>query len=127
MGMQNTPEKGCWKASKSDDSEVNLRYRDLSGSIIIRFTDDAIVVDRLGTIFKSQTRFVSVLTLLTLLTFSGSAPSMNFLLHESIILNSFLDELHAIVYEGEISDENRLLTLVDEDAIEQARNCVSFA
>ena len=52
---------------------------------------------------------------------------MNFLLHESIILNSFLDELHSIVYEGEISDENRLLTLVDEDAIEQARNCVSFA
>lgn len=104
MGMQNTPEKGCWKASKSDDSEVNLRYRDLSGSIIIRFTDDAIVVDRLG-----------------------SAPSMNFLLHESIILNSFLDELHAIVYEGEISDENRLLTLVDEGAIEQARNGVSFA
>ena len=64
MGLQNAPEDGCWKASKADDSEVNLRYKDLSGSIIIRFTDDGITVDRLG-----------------------SAPSNKYLMHESVILN----------------------------------------
>lgn len=104
MGVQNTPEKKSWKASQSDNSEVNLRYCDLSGSIIIQFTDDGITVDRLG-----------------------SSPSMKYLMHESMILNGFLDELHSIVYEGDVRDENRLLTLVESDAIEKARDFVSFA
>jgi hypothetical protein len=104
MGLQNTPEKNSWKASQSDSSEFNLRYTDLSGSIVIRFNDDGIVVDRLG-----------------------SLPSMKYLVHEAIVLNGFLDELHSIVYEGVISAENRLLTLVDPDAIEKARDAVSFA
>ena len=103
VGLQNTPEKGCWKASQSDNSEVNLRYCDLTGSIIICFTDDGITVDRLG-----------------------SSPSMKYLMHESMILNGFLDELNAIVYEGDISEQNRLLTLVDDDAIEKARDAISF-
>lgn len=104
MGVQNTPEKKSWKASQSDNSEVNLRYCDLSGSIIIQFTDFGITVDRLG-----------------------SSPSMKYLTAESMILNGFLDELHAIVYGGDINDENRLLTLVESDAIEKARDFVSFA
>mmetsp|Transcript_48165 Transcript_48165/g.102453 ORF Transcript_48165/g.102453 Transcript_48165/m.102453 type:complete len:228 (+) Transcript_48165:63-746(+) len=104
MGLQNTPEKNCWKASQSDNSEVNLRYCDLSGSIIIQFTNDGINVDRLG-----------------------SSPSMKYLMHESMILNGFLDEIHAIVYDGDITEDNRLLTLVESDAIEKARNFVSFA
>ncbi len=104
MGLQNTPETGCWKASQSDNSEVNLRYCDLSGSIIIRFTDDGVTIDRLG-----------------------SSPSMKYLMHESIILNGFLDELHAIVFGGDIGVENRLLTLVDSNAIDKARGAVSFS
>lgn len=104
VGLQNTPEKKCWKASQSDNSEVNLRYCDLSGSIIIQFTDSGITVDRLG-----------------------SSPSMKYLMHESMILNGFLDELHAIVYDGDISEENRLLTLLESDTIEKARDFVSFA
>lgn len=103
MGLQNTPEDGCWKASKADDSEVNLRYKDLSGSIIIRFTDDGITVDRLG-----------------------SAPSNKYLMHESVILNGFLDELKAIVFDGDISEANRLLTLVDDNDIEKNREAISF-
>ncbi len=103
MGLQNTPEKNCWKASQSDNSEVNLRYCDLTGSIIIQFTEDGITVDRLG-----------------------SSPSMKYLMHESMILNGFLDELNAIVYEGDISEQNRLLTLVDDDAIEKSRDAISF-
>lgn len=104
LGLQNTPEKNSWKASQSDSSEVNLRYSDLSGSIIIRFNDDGIIVDRLG-----------------------SLPSMKYMVHEAMVLNDFLDELQSIVYEGDISAENRLLTLLDPDAIEKARDAVSFA
>jgi hypothetical protein len=104
MGLQNTPEKGCWKASQSDNSEVNLRYCDLSGSIIIQFTDDGVTIDRLG-----------------------SSPSMKYLMHESIILNGFLDELQGIVNGGDIIVENRLLTLVDSNAIDKARGAVSFS
>ena len=104
MGVQNTPEKKRWKASCVDNSEVNLRYTDLSGSIIIQFTDDGITIDRLG-----------------------SAPSTKYLMHESIVLNGFLDELHEIVYGGEVSPENRLLTLVDVDVIEKARGAISFS
>jgi hypothetical protein len=103
MGLQNTPEKGCWKASQSDNSEVNLRHCDLSGSIIIRFTDDGVTIDRLG-----------------------SSPSMKYLMHESIKLNGFLDELQGIVNGGDIGVENRLLTLVDSNAIDKARGAVSF-
>lgn len=52
---------------------------------------------------------------------------MKYLMHESMILNGFLDELHAIVYDGDISEENRLLTLLESDTIEKARDFVSFA
>ena len=103
MGLQNTPEDGCWKASKSDNTEVNLRYRDLTGSIIIRFSEEEITVDRLG-----------------------STPSNKYLMHESMILNGFLDELSKIVFDGDISEQNRLLTLTNGDDIEKNRDAISF-
>jgi hypothetical protein len=104
MGLQNTPEPNCWKASKSNDSEVNLRYVDLSGSIIIQFTEECITVDRLG-----------------------SSPSNKYLMHESMILNGFLDELNAIVYEGDVSEENRLLTLpAPGNQLDAARDAIAF-
>ena len=88
MGLSNTPEPGCWKAHQEHDTEVNLRYVDMTGCIIIIFKEDEITIDRLGT-----------------------APSMKYLLHESIVLDGFLDQLEAIVFEGDIAEENRLLTL----------------
>ena len=103
MGIQNTPDAGSWKASKADDSEVNLRYRDLSGSIIVRFQEDGITVDRLG-----------------------SAPSMSYMAAESSVLSGFVEELRAIVYEGDVATENRLLTLESESVLDDALNSVSF-
>jgi hypothetical protein len=44
-----------------------------------------------------------------------------------MILNGFLDQLNAIVYEGDVSDENRLLTLPEPgNQLEQARGAISF-
>ena len=105
MGLQNTPEDGCWKAHQEDDNEVNLRYRDMTGCIIIIFKEDEITIDRLG-----------------------SMPSMKYLLHESIVLNGFLDQLDAIVFEGDVAEENRLLTLPEPgDQILNARDVLSFS
>eukprot|EP00956_Cyclotella_meneghiniana_P030501 scaffold76947_cov59-Cyclotella_meneghiniana.AAC.4 len=105
MGLQNTPEAGCWKAHQEDDNEVNLRYRDMTGCIIIIFKEDEITIDRLG-----------------------SMPSMKYLLHESIVLNGFLDQLDAIVFEGDVAEKNRLLTLPEPgDQILNARDVLSFS
>ena len=68
MGLQNTPEAGCWKAHQEDDNEVNLRYRDMTGCIIIIFKEDEITIDRLG-----------------------SMLSMKYLLHDYIVLYRFFD------------------------------------
>jgi hypothetical protein len=105
LGLQNTPEPGCWKAHKVDDTEVNLRYVDMTGSIIITFKEDDITIDRLG-----------------------SMPSQKYLLHESIVLNGFLDQLESIVFEGVIAEKNRLLTLPEPaDQIQKARDVLSFS
>ena len=105
MGLQNTPEAGCWKAHQEDDNEVNLRYRDMTGCIIIIFKENEITIDRLG-----------------------SMPSMKYLLHESIVLNGFLDQLDAIVFEGDVAEKNRLLTLPEPgDQILNARDVLSFS
>ena len=105
MGLQNTPEPGCWKAHQEHETEVNLRYHDMTGCIIVMFKEDEITIDRLG-----------------------SVPSMKYLLHESIVLNGFLDQLEAIVFEGDVAEKNRLLTLPEpRDHIAKARNVLSFS
>jgi hypothetical protein len=105
LGLQNTPEPGCWKAHQEHDTEVNLRYVDMTGCIIIIFKEDEITIDRLG-----------------------SMPSQKYLLHESIVLNGFLDQLEAIVFEGDIAEKNRLLTLPEPaDQIQKARGVLSFS
>lgn len=57
----------------------------------------------------------------------GAKPSMEYLLHESQVLNDLLDQLDEIVGGGDISEEDCLLCLVDEDAIQKVRDCVSFS
>jgi hypothetical protein len=77
----------------------------MTGCIIIIFKEDEITIDRFG-----------------------SVPSMKYLLHESIVLNGFLDQLEAIVFEGDVAEENRLLTLPEpRDQIRKARDVLSFA
>jgi hypothetical protein len=77
----------------------------MTGCIIIIFKEDEITIDRLG-----------------------SMPSQKYLLHESIVLNGFLDQLEAIVFEGDIAEKNRLLTLPEPaDQIQKARGVLSFS
>ena len=56
----------------------------------------------------------------------GKRPSLFYQLQESVILHKVLDELHALAYgkgdDGQdIADDDRLLLLQGENAIEEAR------
>ena len=91
-------EKGTWRPNQASDNELDMYFKDNSAMFKVVFDDDTIHVDRYGT------------------------PSLLYLLQESVVLHSVLDELNTLCFDGEIADENRLLQLVEPgDAIENAR------
>jgi len=102
MGMQNTPTKGSWKANQSNDGVLDLFYADDSASLAINFDEDLkrIRIERWGT-----------------------QPSLQYVLQESLVLHSIIDELDALAFGNtqEIEDKNRLLVLKDNEALEKAR------
>lgn len=106
MGQLNTPDPKTWKANQAEDKNIlEMFYKDTTGAIIVKFTEDVGV---------SVFRF-------------GASPSMNYMMQESQVLLGILDELDKIVYDGDIAMENRLLILEQPDAIEKARELLSFA
>ena len=57
----------------------------------------------------------------------GSAPSMNYLVSESALLNGMLDQLDDIAFDVSIKEENRLICLYEPgDAIDVVRGLLSF-
>jgi len=74
-------------------------FRDNSAMFSITLGDEGISVDRYGT------------------------PSLPYLLQESVILHSVLDEINSLANEGDIEVQNRLLQLEESgDAIKEARS-----
>lgn len=99
IGLQNTPDQGSWKANQSSDTVLDMVFRDNSAMFSITLGEDGISVDRYGT------------------------PSLPYLLQESVILHSVLDEISSIANEGDIEMKDRLLQLDESgDAIEEARS-----
>lgn len=99
IGLQNTPDQGSWKANQSSDTVLDMVFRDNSAMFSITLGEDGISVDRYGT------------------------PSLPYLLQESVILHSVLDEISSIANEGDIDVKDRLLQLDESgDAIEEARS-----
>eukprot|EP00985_Skeletonema_marinoi_P033557 scaffold41605_cov219-Skeletonema_marinoi.AAC.1 len=99
IGLQNTPDQGSWKANQSSDTVLDMVFRDNSAMFSITLGEDGISVDRYGT------------------------PSLPYLLQESVILHSVLDEIDSIADEGDAEAQDRLLQLEEEgDAIEEARS-----
>ena len=94
IGLQNTPDQGSWKANQSSDTVLDMVFRDNSAMFSITLGEDGISVDRYGT------------------------PSLPYLLQESVILHSVLDEIDSIANEGDAEAQDRLLQLEEEgDAI----------
>lgn len=99
IGLQNTPDQGSWKANQATDTILEMTFRDNSAMFSITLGDEGIAVDRYGT------------------------PSLPYLLQESVILHSVLDEINSLANEGAIEVQNRLLRLEESgNAIEEARN-----
>ncbi|KAL3781267.1 hypothetical protein HJC23_012817 [Cyclotella cryptica] len=98
IGLQNTPDSGSWRANQQSETVLEMHFKDNSAKFEVVLEDSCIAVDRYG------------------------QPSLAYLLQESVILHSVLDELGSLAFGGEVEKENRLLQL-DESAttIEKAR------
>lgn len=98
VGLQNTPDTGSWRANQASETILEMYFRDDSAKFSVVLEDSCIAVDRYG------------------------QPSLPYLLQESLILHSVLDELNTLAFEGEIEAENRLFQLEkSSNSIEKAR------
>ena len=94
VGMQ---DNGMWKPNETSSSQLDVFFEDGSAMFSIKLRDDAIRIEREGT------------------------PSLAYVLQESLILHKVLDELNTLATDGGIEQQNRLLQLASESAIEDAR------
>ena len=104
IGEVNNPTRGTWRMDQNGDGGIDLYYQDTTGALMLLFEEDQIVVNRMG-----------------------SAPSMNYLVSESALLNGMLDQLDDIAFDVSIKEENRLICLYEPgDAIDVVRGLLSF-
>eukprot|EP00980_Cylindrotheca_fusiformis_P027820 scaffold22560_cov135-Cylindrotheca_fusiformis.AAC.31 len=99
MGLQNTPEKGFWRADQpsSEDYVLEMRFYDSTGMIIIELMEDQIMITR-----------------------CGSLPSTAYLIQESFVVQGVLDELELCAFDTSVEEENRLLIPETRDGIDRA-------
>mmetsp|Transcript_36991 Transcript_36991/g.66560 ORF Transcript_36991/g.66560 Transcript_36991/m.66560 type:complete len:209 (+) Transcript_36991:33-659(+) len=95
VGLQ---DKGTWRANQASDNVLDMFFKDNSAMFSLILEDESVVIDRYG------------------------KPSLAYVLQESLVLHSVLDEIQTLAFEGDIEDENRLLQLEEPgDGIEKAR------
>mmetsp|Transcript_2824 Transcript_2824/g.7755 ORF Transcript_2824/g.7755 Transcript_2824/m.7755 type:complete len:232 (+) Transcript_2824:75-770(+) len=109
VGIQNEPFKGAWLMNANEEVEEYLEvyFADGTGMLSVRFEEDyGLRIQR-----------------------KGKRPSLQYMLQESVLLHSVLDELESIAFgdgdnEGEIKDEERLLQFAEgnEDVLSVARS-----
>ena len=102
ISQQNVPEKSTWKANQAGDGLLDMYFMpDQSAMFSVVITETSIAIDRYG-----------------------ATPSLQYMLQESLLLHTILDELETLAFGGEddIEDENRLVRLKEpQDAINLAR------
>mmetsp|Transcript_18614 Transcript_18614/g.53115 ORF Transcript_18614/g.53115 Transcript_18614/m.53115 type:complete len:241 (-) Transcript_18614:171-893(-) len=105
MGQQNTPEQNSWRADQpiSDDHVVEMYYHDASAMLTVELMETEIRIDR-----------------------TGSMPSMQYLMQESVIVQGILDELQQCSSDDGVDEADRLLIPEPKDAIENAMESISF-
>lgn len=107
MGMQNTPDRNSWKADQpsAEDYVVDMYFHDRSAVLSVELDQDArtVTIDRVG-----------------------SAPSTQYLMQESVIVQGVLDELEECAKDEKIPVNDRLLILKEDDSIEKAREALAF-
>ena len=105
MGMQNTPDRNSWRADQPSGEEyiVEMFYHDATGMLSVELLEDEIRITR-----------------------CGSVPSTSYLMQESVIVQGVLDELHQCAFEESVPESDRLLIPEPRDAIDLARDSLSF-
>jgi len=105
MGLQNTPEPKSWVANQpsTEDYVIDFWYHDKSAVLTITLEEDRISLTRVG-----------------------SSPSTAYLMQESIVAQGILDELQTMATEESVEPQHRLVKLYTPDAIELARDALSF-
>merc|ERR1719491_793740 len=73
MGECNTPNRKTWRADQTPEGGIDLYFHDRTGALIIALNDSGMSVSRLG-----------------------SAPSMEYVMQESVMLRGMLDQLDDI-------------------------------
>jgi len=106
LGMQNTPDRGAWKADQPtrDEYVIDYYFHDRTAMLTIEMTEEEITIDRIGAV-----------------------PSNSYAMQETVIVQGILDELDQCAFDESIGEEDRLLLLTEpQDAIAQARSALSF-
>ena len=108
MGMQNTPDRNAWRADQPSTEEylVEMFFHDQTAMLTVELKEREILIYR-----------------------TGSTPSTNYVMQESVIVEGILDELQqcATPPDGDdIAEEDRLLIPEPADAIETAREALAF-
>lgn len=99
VGIQNEPSPKSWLTKQGDDGNLQVFFKDGTAMVSIDFQDYGIQVRRFG-----------------------DAPSLQYMLQESVLLHGILDELNNVAVEADdIEQEKRLLQLSDPEAIDKAR------
>jgi hypothetical protein len=98
VGEQNKPEPKSWQTREGDYGMLEIYYQDGTGMISLELQENSIKAVRYG-----------------------EKPSLQYVLQESVLLHSILDEISAVAFEVEAEQEKRLLKLADDTVIEKAR------
>lgn len=106
VGIQNTPFKGAWLLNANEEVEEYLEvyFSDGTGMLSVKFDESfGLRIQR-----------------------KGKRPSLQYMLQESVLLHSVLDELEAIAFgegDGDVKEEERLLQFSEEnqDVLAKAR------
>jgi hypothetical protein len=95
----NLPVKGTWFPKQNDNGGLDLYFQDGSGMCTIVVTEYMVKAERYG-----------------------GKPSLQYMLQESVLLHSVLDEIEKTAFEVEdIEEEKRLIQLTEKDGIDKAR------
>lgn len=102
VSQQNVPAPKSWLSKQADDpNNLNVYYADGTAMLEVKLNDYSIEFLR-----------------------HGAKPSLQYVLQESVLLHSILDELEGVVFgvEDNIKAEDRLVVLNNDSALQQARD-----
>ncbi|GAX11498.1 hypothetical protein FisN_22Lh191 [Fistulifera solaris] len=99
VGIQNEPAPKSWLTKQGGDGDLQVYFKDGTAMVSIDFQENGVKVRRFG-----------------------DAPSLQYMLQESVLLHGILDELNNVAVEvDDIEQEKRLLQLNEPDDIQKAR------